>query len=602
MLKFSKDYILFIVHPLGYINKAKGVTQLKAKLTWMFALMLGFVLVLSACAGSGEVEPDDETPDEPGTVEDGGGDDATTEEAGDGDGDDIVLAVSSDLVSLDPHGNNDVPSSNVRSNLYETLVKQDENMEIVEGLATAWEPVGDTSWKFTLREGVQFHDGTEFTADAVKANLERVLDPAVGSPRAFLFDMISDITVEGDYEVVITTEYPFAPLLAHLAHDAGGMLSLAVIEEDYTRALDAGGVDLSLEEYYELRAAGGDEFEEVVGEIAEEVGVYAAQNPVGTGFFKLRNRTSGEQTVLERFEDYWGENAKPASVTFKVVPEPSARVAELETGHSHIVDPIQPTDKNYVNDHADTYVNVQESVSLSYVGFNVTKAPFDNPLVRQAISLAIDQQAIIDGIYQGNGIPAVGPLAPDVFGYDPDVPGLLHDPDRARELLEEAGYADGFSTTIWTNDNEQRVETAIYMQSELAKYNIQVEIEELEWGAYLERTANAEHDMFILGWSTVTADADYGMYALLHSSAHGNTGNRSFLSDDKLDELLDAGRRETDPDARLAIYREAQELLVELAPMIYVHHQNYLTGVRNEVQGFWVDALGIYQLKDVTLQ
>ncbi|MCD8508983.1 MAG: glutathione ABC transporter substrate-binding protein [Bacillus sp. (in: Bacteria)] len=562
--------------------------------------MLVFVLVLSACAGSGEVEPDDETPDETGTTEEAGGDEGTAEV--DSGGDDIILAVSSDLVSLDPHGSNDVPSSNVRSNLFETLVKQDENMEIVEGLATAWEPVGDNSWKFTLREGVKFHDGTDFNAEVVKANLDRILDPAVASPRSFLFNMISEVTVEGDYEVVITTEFPFAPLLAHLAHDAGGMLSLAVIEEDYTRALDAGGVDLTLEEYYELRAAGGDELEEVVGEISEHISVYAAQHPYGTGYFKLKSRSSGEQTVLERFEDYWGENAKPSTVTFKVVPEPSARVAELETGHSHIVDPIQPTDRNYVNDHADTFVNEQESVGLSYVGFNVTKAPFDNPLVRQAISLAIDQQAIIDGIYQGIGTPAVGPLAPDVFGFDPDVSGLLYDPDRARELLEEAGYGDGFSATIWTNDNEQRVETALYMQSELAKFNIDITIEELEWGAYLERTANAEHDMFILGWSTVTADADYGLYALLHSSMHGSPGNRSFISDDKLDELLDAGRRETDPDARLAIYREAQELLVELAPMIYVHHQNFLTGVRNEVQGFWVDALGIYQLKDVTLQ
>ncbi|MDQ0254709.1 peptide/nickel transport system substrate-binding protein [Evansella vedderi] len=573
---------------------------MKTKFAWIFALMLGFILVLSACAGTGDVEPSDGGADEDETEEtgdDNGGDDAAV----DSDGDNIVIAVSSDLVSLDPHGNNDVPSSNVRSNLYETLVKQNENMEIVEGLATDWEPVGDNAWKFTLREGVKYHDGTEFTAADVKANLERVLDPAIASPRAFLFNMITDVTVESDYEVVITTEYPFAPLLSHLAHDAGGMLSNAVIEEDYAQALEAAGLDLTVEEYYELRAAGGDEFEEVVGEIAEHVGLYAAQHPYGTGFFKLESRNSGEQTVLSRFEDYWGENAKPATVTFKVVPEPAARVAELETGYSHIADPIQPTDKNYVNDHADTFVNVQESVSLSYVGFNTQKAPFDDPKVRQAISLIVDQEAIIEGIYQGNGIPAVGPLAPDVFGYDPEVDGLLHDLDRARELLEEAGYADGFSTTIWTNDNEQRVETALYIQHVLGEFNIDVEIEELEWGAYLERTANGEHDMFILGWSTVTADADYGMYALLHSSMHGSPGNRSFLSDDTLDELLDAGRRETDPDARLAIYREAQDLLVDLAPMIYVHHQNYLTGVRNEVQGFWVDALGIYQLKDVTL-
>ncbi|MBU9711335.1 glutathione ABC transporter substrate-binding protein [Evansella tamaricis] len=574
---------------------------------WLVALILSFALVLAACAGDGEVEPEDdsepdtetETETDTDTDEDSTDDSATEDTSGE---DDIVLAVSSDLVSLDPHGNNDVPSSNVRSNIYETLVKQDENMEIIEGLAESWEPVDDTTWKFTLREGVTFHDGTAFTANDVKANLERVSDPARASERAFLYDMITEVTVESDFEVLITTEYPFAPLLAHLAHDAGGILSNSVIEADYLQAFEEAGLEMTLEEYYELRAEGGDEFMEVVEEISEYLGLYAAQNPVGTGYFQLESRTSGEETVLTRFDDYWGDPAKPKSVTFKVVPEPSARVAELETGYSHIADPIQPTDLNYVDDHEETYVNIQESVSLSYVSFNVDKEPFNDPRVRQAISLAINQEEIIDGIYQGNGIPAIGPLAPDVFGYDPDVSGLLYDPDRARSLLEEAGYADGFETTIWTNDNEQRVETAIYIQSVLGEYNIDVSIEELEWGAYLERTGNGEHDMFILGWSTVTGDADYGMYALLHSSNAGAPGNRSFIADDTLDELLDAGRRETDPDARLEIYREAQEHLVELAPMIYVHHQNYLTGVRNEVDGFWVDALGIYQLKDVTLQ
>ncbi|WP_139367516.1 glutathione ABC transporter substrate-binding protein [Bacillus alkalicellulosilyticus] len=568
------------------------------KFHWLFVFMLGIALVLVACSDDSAVTDDTEAPTENETNEDAE-DDAVAGGSGGDQG--IIIAVSADLVSLDPHGNNDVPSTNVRSNIFETLVNQNENMEIVEGLATAWEPVDETTWKFTLREGVTFHDGSAFNADVVKANLDRVLDPARASERAFLFNMITDVEVVSDYEVHITTEYPFAPLLAHLAHDGGGMLSKEVIDTDYAQALEAAGVDMSVDEYYELRAAGGEEFEKVVSDIGEYVGQFAAQNPAGTGYFQLEERTGGEKTVLSRYDGYWGEPAASEKVTFKVVPEPSARVAELETGYSHIAEPIQPSDKEYVNDHPDTYMDIQESVSLSYISFNVNKEPFNDPRVRQAISLAINQEDIINGIYQGNGIPAVGPLAPDVFGYDPDVSGLLYDPEQARELLEEAGYGDGFSTTIWTNDNEQRVETALYVQSVLAEFNIDVLIEELEWGAYLERTANGEHDMFILGWSTVTADADYGMYALLHSSMEGSPGNRSFIADDKLDELLDAGRRETDPDKRLEIYREAQELLVDLAPMIYVHHQNYLTGVRNEVEGFWVDALGIYQLKDVKI-
>ncbi len=577
------------------------------KLLWLFALLLGSMLVLAACAGDGETDDSDSESDsgteDTGSEEETDSEDSEGEEASGGEGgDDIVIAVSSDLVSLDPHIENDVPSSNVRDNIYETLVEQDENMEIVEGLATEWEQTDDTTWVFTLREGVKFHDGSDFTAEDVKANLDRVLDPAVASPRAFLYEMVTEVNVLGDYEIEIKTEYPFAPLLSHLAHDAGGILSKDVIDADYENAISEAGLDMTLEEFYEEREAGGDEYADgTAAELAEYTGIHSGQNPIGTGYFQLEERQSGESTTLSRYEDYWGEPAKPATVTFKVVPEPSARIAELETGESHIVDPIQPTDVNRVDENEETYVNIQESTSLSYIGFNVEKEPFDDPRVRQAVNLAINNQEIIEGIYQGNGIPATGPLAPGVFGYDDSVEGLGYDPERAQELLEEAGYGDGFSTTLWTNDNEQRVETALYVQDALSEYGIEVEIEELEWGAYLERTSNGEHDMFVLGWSTVTADADYGLYALFHSSMVGAPGNRSFLENEELDELLDAGRRETDETERAAIYKEAQELLTELAPMLYIHHQNYLTGVREEVQDFSVDTLGIYQFKDVTL-
>src|SRR5699024_7035478 len=149
-----------------------------------------------------------------------------------------------------------------------------------------------------------------------------------------------------------------------------------------------------------------------------------------------------------------------------------------------------------------------------------------------------------------------------------------------------------------TNDDEQRIDTAVALQFQVAEINVDVEIGELEWGAYLERTANGEHEMFILGWSTVTSDADYGMYPLFHSSQHGDPGNRSFLSDDEVDELLEEARKETDPEARAALYSEAQELLVDLAPMLYIHHQEYLLGVNKAVKNFGINAQGIYQLKD----
>src|SRR5699024_4502891 len=185
--------------------------------------------------------------------------------------------------------------------------------------------------------------------------------------------------------------------------------------------------------------------------------------------------------------------------------------------------------------------------------------PFDDERVRQAISMAIDKEQIIDGIYDGFGEPAIGPIPPDVFGYDDSVSGLEHDIDKAKELLAEAGYEDGFSTTIWTNDDRERVDTAVNVQSQLKEIGIDVEVEEVEWGAYLEQTANGEHDMFVLGWSTATGDADYAMYALFHSKNLGDPGNRTFTVDSELDDLLDEGRQEVDEEERLAIYSDAQE-------------------------------------------
>ncbi|WP_369384530.1 ABC transporter substrate-binding protein [Halalkalibacter hemicellulosilyticus] len=326
------------------------------------------------------------------------------------------------------------------------------------------------------------------------------------------------------------------------------------------------------------------------------------EHPIGTGYFQFDYWTPGEEIKLVRNEDYWGDKANLDSVTFKVVSEDLTRIAELETGDAHISDPLSPSDVSRVEATDGMYVNRQDSASLSYIGFNLEKEPFDDVRVRQAVSMAIDKDQIIEGIYDGVGIPAIGPLAPNVFGYDENQSGLEYNLEEAQALLAEAGYEDGFSTTLWTNDNRERIDAATNVQEQLKHIGIDVDVQVLEWGAYLEQTANAEHDMFILGWSAVTGDADYGMYALFHSSQVGEPGNRSFIRNDELDELLDQGRRSTDETERLDFYRQAQELLVEEAPMLYIHHQQFLLGVRDEVKGLEQTPNQILLLQNVSLE
>ncbi|WP_413377061.1 glutathione ABC transporter substrate-binding protein [Alkalihalobacillus sp. 1P02AB] len=531
-----------------------------SKNSFFLTLLVMFLsIVLVACgAGNDTNEPDDSATGEEGTA-----------------GGTLIINQNSDAVSLDPHGSNDTPSSNVAYNIYEALVVQDQDLNLTPGLATEWtqDEEDPTRWEFQLREGVTFHDGSEFNAEVVKANIERILDGDVASPRSFLYDMITEINVIDDYTIEFITEYPYAPLAANLAHNGGGMISKELIDADYA-AMEEG----------------------------RDPGAVINEGPIGTGYFKFENWNPGQEINLTRNEDYWGEKAKLDGVTFRVVSEPGTRLANLQTGDAHISHPIIPSDVAQVEAIDNLEITRTPSVSLSYFGFNVEKEPFDDVKVRQAVSMAINKDDIINGVYDGAGIPAIGPLAPAVFGYSENAEPIPYDVERAKELLAEAGYEDGFSTTLWTNDSPERTNAAVAVQAQLAEIGITVNIEVLEWGAYLEQTSNGEHEMFILGWSTVTGDGDYGMYALFHSSQHGTPGNRTFIDNAELDDLLDQARRSSDEQERLELYEQAQEILIEEAPMLYIHHQEFLLGYRNEVQGLVQTPTDILLLNEVTIQ
>src|SRR5690625_5279845 len=187
-------------------------------------LILAMLFVLAACTSDAEV---DEAASGEGDTSNGSGDNT------------INIGMSEDIVSLDPHGSNDSASAQIRRNIYETLVFQDEDLKLISGLATDWEATGDSTWNFKLREGATFHSGQVFTAEDVKATIERVNDPAVAAQAAFLYEMIEEVEIVSDYEVNLHTEYPFTPLPAHLAHNAGSIMSKDLIDKDYKAALDA---------------------------------------------------------------------------------------------------------------------------------------------------------------------------------------------------------------------------------------------------------------------------------------------------------------------------------------------------------------------------
>lgn len=522
----------------------------------LISLFLLLAIFVSACAS----EPDDVSLNtDSDSPKEGGGD--------------LIIATQSDAISLDPAGVNDVPSYNVQSNIFEKLVTFDADMEQQPGLAESWEAVDDITWEFKLQEGVTFHDGTDFNAEVVKANVEHIQDPDVAAPAANYMAMVDEVEVVDDYTIRMITEYPFASLPSHFAHNVSAMISKKQIEEDY-EAMEEG----------------------------KEPGTVINENPIGTGYFKLETWIPGESIELVRNDDYWNGEALLDSVTFKVIDEDLTRVAEVETGTSHVTDPLSPSDIEQMEATDGVHVSKQESLALDYIGFNTQKEPFDDERVRQAISMAIDKTQIMEGIYNGVGEPAIGPLAPAVSGYDDSVSGLDYDVDKAKELLAEAGYKDGFSTSIWTNDKRERVDIATNVQSQLKEIGIDVEIETMEWGAYLDQIGTGEHDMFILGWSNSTATADTGIYPLFHSDNIGPSGNRTFTDDAELDSLIEAGRKEMDENKRSEIYKEVQEELVNLAPMIYLLHDEYLLGVRDEVKNLVHLPTNVLYLKDTYIE
>ena len=552
-----------------------------------FISLLGvLILILAACTDDSDVKEE---------ATEGG--EAAAQEGGT-----LTLAIPSDAVSMDPHGSNDVPSEQIRDTIYEPLLTQDENFEIVPVLTEEYEQVDDTTWKFKLREGVTFHDGSEFNAEVVKANIERIQDVAKASPRSFLLDMVTEVNIIDDYNIELVTEYPFAPLANNLTHGAGKMISKDLIDADYQQALDEAGSDLTLEEYYELRSEGGDEHEAVANEISSFVGQLVETEPVGTNYFKFDSRNPGEQTAVVRNDDYWGDTALLDGVNFKVVSEPGSRIAELESGSSDAILSTLSSNIERVDSNEDVTLLRNDSVSIDYIGFNTEKEPFNDPKVRQSITHAFDSEAVLEGVYNGSGTPAEAPLAPGVLGYSEDLEGLDYDMEKAQQLLDEAGVEDLTINLMVNDDNPERVDVALWLQESLGELGIKVNVEQVEWGAYLAATGAGEHDMFILGWSNSTGDPDNGIAPLFHSDNIGDTGNRSFYNNPELDSILDEARQSTEEGEREQLYMDAQQLLVDEAPAIFIRHGENLNAHGNHVEGFEGDAYNIFNFRGTSMQ
>jgi len=437
--------------------------------------------------------------------------------------------------SMDPTLINDMPGAQVRYLVYSTLFVQDYDMNIHNELAESYEFVNAQTLKVQIKQGVKFHNGQELTAEDVAFSITRASTaPAV----AAILNMIDRAEATGPYEVVIYLDKPFAPILAHLAHTASGIVSKEVVE----RLGDQGH----------------------------------AEAPVGTGPFMVMEQVTGDRIELARFPDYFGgafgEFPVLETITIRVIPDETMRALEIAAGTVDLISNVGFNDYHRLTNLSEIETYLLPNLSTNFVGFNCQKAPFNDVKVRQAIAYGIDNEALLANVHRGLTTPVNGALADAVWGsISGELAGYPYNPDKALELLEEAGFPNGFKTTIWLNETLERQTIAAIVQAQLRLIGVDVEIQVLEWGAYLEGTANGEHDMFILGWVTVTGDPDYGLFPTYHSSNWGDPGNRARFADARADELIMLGRTETDQAKRLEYYREAQQIISDGVPTMWLN-------------------------------
>jgi len=474
----------------------------------------------------------------------------------------LVVGLVAEPVNLDPAQVTDLNSNRVGRRIVETLVTfPDESTQVVPGLAESWAISKDgLKYTFKLRKGVSFHDGTPLNAEAVKFSIERQIIPEhpfnkLGKyPFAnYFFGNVKAVEAVDPQTVEFILKEPRASFLAVLTAGAASIVSPTAV-----RKL---GVDYPL-------------------------------TPVGTGPFKFVAWDRGQRVVLEKNAGYWKHPVKIDRVIYRPIVEGQARLTELLTGALDLIVDTPPDFVPQLESNPKVMVLKQVGVHVWYLGINNQKKPFDDKRVRQALNYAvINKEALVRDVLKGTGSFSRGPVLPNTWGADAALKAYPYDPERAKKLLAEAGYPSGFSTTLWVPESGSGMQLPVAMstviQSNLKAVGVNVALQTMEWGAYLAKLRTKEQDLFALSWMAGNEDPDLVMYPLLHSSQWTPNGpNRALYKNEKYDELLHQARLTTDQKKRAELYREAQRILVDDAPWVFVDHEIQTAAHARRVQGF----------------
>jgi peptide/nickel transport system substrate-binding protein len=442
----------------------------------------------------------------------------------------LVMLIESSPTNLDPRVGVDAQSERIDNLIFDDLLSRGDNLDVAPGLAERWDVPDPLTYIFHLHHGVNFHDGRPLTSRDVKWTFDSLLQGKVRSTKAAVYRFVDRIDAPDDFTVIFRMKEPSATLLWNLSDGAIGIVPY--------------------------------------GSGNEMTG-----HPIGSGPFKFVSGETDKEVVLERNDQYWGEKAKLASVRFAVVPDATTRALELRKGSADAtINALTPDTVLALQRDPSLAVERAPGTVLAYLGFNLRDSILKDARVRQAIAYALDRQPMIAYLWRGEAQMASSILPSQSWAYNGNVPRYDHDPAKAEQLLDAAGYpaVNGvrFHLTMKTSTDENTRLMVAVMQQQLREVGIVLDIRSFEFATFFADVTHGVFQLYSLRWVGGNEDPDIFEYAFHSAKFPPNGANRGYYSNPQVDALIDQARREVDPSVRKPIYAEVQRILAEQLPYI----------------------------------
>jgi peptide/nickel transport system substrate-binding protein len=474
--------------------------------------------------------------------------------------DTIVMALDESPRTLDPRLGTDAASERLAQLIFSSLVKHSATYDLEPDLALSWEIPNPTTYIFHLRTDARFHDGRPVTSRDVVYTFRSVLDGAIKSPKAGTYRLVQSVEAPDTRTVVFKLKEPFAPFLWNLARGAIGIVP------------DGAPSDF-------------------------------AKNPIGSGAFKFVRYVPDSEVVLERNDNYYGSKPKLSTFRFKIIPEAIVRALELRKGSVDIaLSVLTPDMVEALRENKDLDVLQAPGTNYQYVAFNLKDPSFNDIRVRKAIAYAIDREKIVKYLWRGQARPASGAIPPGNWSYAKDVETYAYNPQRARDLLREAGR-ENLSFTYRTATDETGRLMAAVLQEQFREVGIQMDIRSNEFATFYSDVVKGNFQMYSLRWIGANNDPDFLNFVFHSAMFPPNGANRGRYANSEVDRLVDLARREVDTEKRRAAYQRIQRIISEELPYVSLFYVDNVAVYNKRVGGMKLYPAGEYEfLSDVFIR